>query len=520
MSTPISRERRFLALWFPFLPAERLARGQALEAPREQIADAPPLAFVQKLKGALRLAAVDLRALSLGLTPGMALADARARVPRLVSHELDDHEDQRWLERLADGCGRYTPLVALDPPHGLMLDITGCAHLHGGERDLIGHVQTRFARLPMTVLHGLAPTPEAARALARFGRGGPVKTLPVEALELDQEATRALRRAGLTTIGDLTGRSMAALAARFGEAAIGRLRRMLGDEEKPIRPRVTQPSVRAECRFAEPIGRTEDALTAIGELGREVMTMLERRGQGGRAFIASLFRADGLVQQLGIETGQPTRDVDLLLRLLGERIDSLADPIDPGFGFDMVRLGVPRTEPLAAAQIVLAGDEEVQQAADVSMLLDRLAVRLGRERVVRLHPLDSHIPEQTQIAESALEKAPQTWPIPAGDDPPGRPFLLLDPPERVTVIAEVPDGPPRRFRLHAVWHEVQRAEGPERIAAEWWRRKHGHRSGQGGLTRDYYRIEDEEGRRFWLFRHGLFGEERENPDWYLHGLFA
>lgn len=494
--------------------------GQGSAASPEQVGDAAPWVFTEKAKGALRLAAVDRRALSLGLTPGMTLADARARVPLIITHELDDQADRDWLERLADGCGRYTPLVALDPPQGLMLDITGCAHLHGSEPGLIADAKARFQRLGMTVRHGLAATPDSARALARFGRGGPIKTLPVEALELGEEATRGLRRAGLTTIGDLASRSTAALAARFGEAAIGKLRRMLGDAEKPIRPRVPLPPIRAERRFAEPIARTEDALAAIAELGREVMAMLERRGQGARAFVASLFRTDGLVQQLAIETGRPTRDVTLLLRLLNERIDSLADPLDPGFGFDMVRLAAPRSEPLAAVQTSLTGDEEVKQAADVSMLLDRLAIRLGREGVRRLHPLDSHIPEQAQIAEPALEKAAQGWPVPAGGDPPGRPILLLDPPERVTVIAEIPDGPPRRFRRRSVWHEVHRAEGPERIAAEWWRRKYGHRPGQGGLTRDYYRIEDAEGRRFWLFRHGLYGEEWENPDWYLHGLFA
>ena len=525
MSKPTSEARRFLALWFPFLPAERLRIARARAAavserrPEARRKDLPEV-FTVKVKGALRIAASDRQALSLGLTPGMALADARARVPEIIAHELDEKADGRWLERLADGCGRYTPLVALDPPDGLLLDITGCAHLHGGEDRLIADARARFARLEMTVRHALAATPEGAHALARHGPTVSIKALPIAALELDEEATRGLRRAGLTTIGDVAARPSAGIAARFGAAAVTRLRRLLGEESKPILPRITRRPLLAERRFAEPIGRTEDALAVLEELAGEVAAALEGRDRGGRVFIATLFRTDGLTKQLAVETGRPTRDPALVIRLLRERIDSLADPLDPGFGFDMVRLDVPRIEPLAAAQIALAGGEEAKAEADVALLLDRLAIQLGREQVVRLRPLDSHIPEQAQIMVPALEESPQSWPLPTGDGPPERPILLLDPPEPVTVVAEVPNGPPKLFRWRGQRHDVRRFEGPERIAAEWWRRKHGHRPGKGGLTRDYYRIEDESGRRFWLFRHGLYGEERENPDWYLHGLFA
>ena len=523
MSTPSSRARRFLALWFPFLPAQRLRIAQARccpsEAPPEPGREPAPLVFTRKVKGTLRIAAADCRALALGLIPGMALADARARVPDIVTLELDETADAEWLERLAAGCGRYTPLVALDPPDGLMLDITGCAHLHGGEPGLVADMEARFERLGMTIRHGLAATPEGARGLARYGRGGPIPALPVEALELEEEATRGLRRAGLTSIGDLASRSMAALAARFGEAAVARLRRVLGEEDKPIAPRLSLPPVRAERRFAEPIARTEDVLAAAQELGRDVAGMLEHRAKGGRVFALALFRTDGLVQQLTVETGRPTRDMKLVLRLLRERIDTLADPLDPGFGFDMVRFSASRIEPLAAAQIALAGGEEEKQEADVALLIDRLSVRLGRERVNRLQPLDSHIPEQAQVATPMAEGSAVSWTLPTGEAPPERPMLLLDPPERIGVVAEVPDGPPKRFRWRGRQHDVLRFEGPERIASEWWRRKQGHRCGQGGLTRDYYRIEDVEGRRFWLFRHGLY-REKGDPDWYLHGLFA
>lgn len=203
--------------------------------------------------------------------------------------------------------------------------------------------------------------------------------------------------------------------------------------------------------------------------------------------------------------------------MLRERIDTLADPLDPGFGYDMVRLAVLHTEPLSAAQLEMAGEERPD--ADLAGLIDRLAVRLGTDKVARLQSYDSHIPERAQILVAASQAA-SSWPAAKGEEPPARPLFLLDPPERIQILmAEVPDGPPLRFQCRGTWHEVRHAEGPERIAAEWWRRKHGHRPGEGGLTRDYYRIEDGEGRRFWLFRHGLYGEKSDLA-WYLHGLFA
>lgn len=513
MSKPVFGSRRYLALWFPFLPADR--RRIARRASPD---DGRPLAFLVKQKGALRIAAVDQRAHALGLAPGLAFADARARVPALASEALDEGADAAWLNRLAEGCDRYTPMVALDPPDGLLLDITGCAHLHGGEAELLADIRARFTRLGMSLRGTFANIPDAAHALARFGggEGEDVRPLPVAALELGAEPTLALRRAGLETIGDLAVRPMAGFAARFGMAAATKLRRLLGDETRPIDSRRDPPPVAVERRFAEPIARVDDALEVVGELVAEAAVELETRGEGGRAFAATLFRCDGLAPRLTIETGRPSCDPALIVRLLRERIDALADPLDPGFGYDMVRLAVLHSEPLSAAQLEMEGKESPD--ADLAALVDRLAIRLGADKVIRLEAYDSHIPERAQLL--AVANSASSWPLPKGDEPPSRPLFLLDPPERVQILlAEVPDGPPRRFRCRGIWHDVQRAEGPERIAAEWWRRKHGHRPGEGGLTRDYYRIEDGEGRRYWLFRHGLYGEA-PSPDWYLHGLFA
>jgi protein ImuB len=274
------------------------------------------------------------------------------------------------------------------------------------------------------------------------------------------------------------------------------------------------PALRVERRFAEPIARTEDALAAIEDLAREAATAMDERGQGGRRFAARLFRSDGQIRDLAVETSQPTRDPALLLRLFDERIDSLADPIDPGFGFDLIALAVPVLEPLVSTQLALDGGEVSD--GELIALIDRLSTRLGRGRFRRLAPRDTHIPEQAVFTLPTVEDVtPAPWPSPKAGEPPLRPIHLFDPPQPIEVpAAAFPDGPPRRFIWRRNAHEVTRYEGPERIAAQWWRH-----DDHAGLTRDYFRIEDSRGRRFWVFRHGLY-REKPDPRWYLHGLFA
>ena len=513
-----SSTRRYLALWFPFLPADRLRRASGGLAPEI------PLVFTEKVKGALRLVAVDQAARSQGLEPGMALADARARVPLLEAVEQAGAADRLWLERLADGCIRYSPMVALDPPHGLILDATGCSHLFGGETQLAADVEARMAALRMTVRLAFADTPKAAHALTRY-RGLPardaaaaLRKLPVAALELPPEATQGLLRAGLKTVGEVARRPMSSIAARFGADAVTALRLLLGEEARPIEPRIPITQILAERRFAEPVARTDFALEVLGELAAEAAWQLEQRQEGGRRFEAFFFRSDGLVRPLQVETSQPTRDPALVIRLMNERIDGLSDPIDPGFGFDLIRLSVPMTEPLAVTQLRLEGG--AAKEAEVAALIDRLSTRLGRGRVQRFVARDTHIPEQMQLAFPAVEAGRPSagWARLAPGEPPLRPLHLFDPPQPIEVMAEVPDGPPHRFRWRRKFHEVRRFEGPERIASEWWKRKDGAVD-RAGLTRDYYRVEDARGRRFWVFRHGLF-EEKPMPQWYLHGLFA
>ncbi|MCJ2179155.1 Y-family DNA polymerase [Novosphingobium album (ex Hu et al. 2023)] len=504
----------------------------------------------------MRLTALDAQASKLGLSVGMTLADARARCPDLMSLPHDTEADARELERLTARMQRFTPMAAPDPPDGIMLDITACAHLFGGETAL---ACTAAVEAGYTARHAFAAHAAAARALARYGELSPpsslrgrrpkqsrvvcadsglprgfaarnddgeeiaeealharIHALPIAALELPEDAQSGLRRAGLVTLGDLAARPMAALAARFGGDMVARLRAVLGEQDSPMVPQRRAEPLRASVRFAEPVARTEFVLDVIEDLLAGLCRQMEVRHLGGRRFTVRLERTDGARRQLTVETSVPSRDPARIIRLFRERIEGLADPLDPGFGFDAMALAVTRSEPLHPAQPAMDGEGGVA-AEGIAVLIDRLTTRFGRDGVLRTGPCDTHIPEIAQRVLPAMQVGPAAWPD-LGEGQP-RPLFLLDPPQPVTAMAGVPDGPPQRLRWRGHLHEVVRAEGPERIAAEWWRKAEGHVAGGAGLTRDYYRIEDETGARYWVFRHGLY-EETGEPRWYMHGLFA
>ena len=454
----------------------------------------------------------------------MALAQARAMHPDLAVFSEDPAADRRLIETIAEWCQRYTPLVALDVPDGILLDIAGCAHLFGGEQNLLDDLTARIADFGFTLRAAIASTIGAASAASRHSATAIVDAgaereflapLPIAALRLSGDLVAALPRVGLKRIGDLIDLPRAPLTARFGPQLLRQLDRALGREPEPLQPRAPVAPYLAEQRFAEPIAREEDVLRVIEKLATRLEPMLERRGEGVRKIELVLFRTDGAVRRLAVATSRRMRDPAGIRALFRERLKHLADALDPGFGFDLARLCVLVAEPMAAAQIDLGANEH---AADLDRLVDRLSARLGARRVTRIIAQDAHLPELATMrvpAQSAVAgqngwAAFRAFRFAADLAP--RPPRLLVKPEPIEAIAAVPDGPPVRFRWRRALHEVVAAEGPERIECAWW-------TEDGGGTRDYFRVEDKSGCRFWLFRAGLY-RAIPAPCWFLHGMFA
>jgi protein ImuB len=499
----------FLAIRFPFLPADRCLRGGA---PPD-----PPFALVERQGNAMRLAAVSPGALAAGLVPGLALADARARLPALAVFPHDPAADAALLRRLARHAADFTPTVALEPPDALLLEIAGSAHLFGGPEGLAGALLARLSGEAVAHSHGFGQTPDSALAFARHPAAGQDwRCLPASALGLPPQDEAALRRAGLRTLADIAARPRQTLAARFGPQALLALDRIAGGLVRPLKPRKPPPALRFEARLPEPLLTADTAEAVLAGLAARAATRLNRLGLGGRRFTAGLFRTDGARQQLAIESGRPTRDPAAITALFAERIAALADPLDPGFGYDRITIEVGAAEPLGSTQPTLAA--ETAGSAALETLVDRLSIRFGPDRLLHLQPADRHIPERAQIRTPARSARPFSWGPTTPGETPMRPIFLLDPPEPVEVLAEVPDGPPHRFRWRRNQHRIALAEGPERIAPEWWRSRTG--ALDGGRTRDYWRVEDSDGHRFWLFRAGFYDGASAPPRWYMHGLFA
>lgn len=485
-----------------------------------QPADA--FAVAAPVKGAQRISALTDGAAALGLKIGMSVADARAMYPKLPIEEADLEADRLLLEAVADWCDRYTPLVGFDAPDGLLLDVTGCAHLFGGEVELARDLLRRLAGQGLHARVVVADTVGCAWGLARYSSQGIVERgeiemaalpLPIAALRVDPAIVDDLKIAGLTYVSDLATRPRAPFAARFGKELLVRLDQMLGRVAESISPRLPLPAAMAEKRFADPIAREADVLGTIEQLGRQLVTVLERRGEGGRLFQVALFRTDGQVHRLELGTGAPLRDPRRIRRLFEERLAVLGDACDPGFGYDMVRLCALVTERMDPAQTGLASEDHAEELAH---LIDRLGARFGLSRITRQMPKDTHIPEFAVASVPAhAARYSALPPVEQDTRSSSRPLRLFARPEPITATAEVPAGPPVRFSWRNVTYHVAHSEGPERIAMEWWRNETGN-----ALTRDYFRVESPNGARAWLYREGIYGREIVNSRWYLHGLFA
>jgi protein ImuB len=507
-------EATWLAIVLPRLSTDRLIRsGRAPEG--------RPLAIYAKEANAFLLTGVDARASALGLKLAMSLADARAIQPNLAAIEAEPDEDARTLDNIAAWCERFTPVVVVDAPDGLFLDITGCAHLFGGEAALREQIVTRLAAQGFAARAALAPTPGAAWALARYGQAlqasddivQTLAPLPIEALRLDEEAAAFLRRVGLKTIGQLIQRPRAPFAARAGERAMKRLDQVLGRTREALSPRRPAPPVFALRRFLEPLFNVETMLIAAEALCGDVIDKLDIRGAGARRVMLHLFGVDGRDRVIEIAVSRPEREVKPLLRLLREKLDIAAENLDAEFGIEAARLDVLQLERIEGAPRTLVAVEEAEASAEkMSAIIDVLSARLGAARVLRPQFQEVHQPERAGSWRPALKgEAAAFTAKPPGDGAMRRPLTVFSRAQPIEAIATVPDGPPIRFRWRRVLREVTRAEGPERISGDWL---------GGAPTRDYYRVEDKEGRRYWLYREGLYGESDESPRWFVHGLFA
>lgn len=440
--------------------------------------------------------------------PGMAASQANALQPGLRAETAAPAEDEAALQGLAAWCLRFTPLVSPAPPDGVWLDVTGCAHLWGGEEALLSDILARLADAGIAGQAGLASTPGCAHAAARHGpsrqntvpQGGEaafLAPLPVSALRLDPAVAEALHRLGFDRIGQLHAAPRAPLTRRFGAGALRRLDQALGQAPEPLAP-ITPPALcRSRQRFAEPVATPEDLARATALLAESLCARLLRRGQGACLLDLVFQRVDGEKPFIRAGTALPTRDAAHLTRLLTDKIET----IDPGFGIEEIFLTATRTAPLGARQSVssLAAEPE----ADLAALVDTIANRLGPDAIFRAEPVESDIPERS------LRRVPPLPPRPMPVLPPWpRPPRLLHPPRRIEAMALLPDHAPVQFIWRRKPHRIRRADGPERVHGEWWRN-----DAETFAHRDYFQVESETGQRFWVFRD-------EDMVWYLQGVFG
>lgn len=471
-----------------------------------------------------RIDAANPSATAVGARAGARLTDARMLDPGLNAVPSDHMGDDATLEKMALAAQRWGPWSAPDRPDAILLDATGSAHLFGGEAAMLVEVEARYGAQGYDARTAIAPTAGAAWALSHYGAAQTVlldpaaipaalAPLPVAALRLDDDLLVLLARLGLKSIGDILAVPRAGLARRFrnrrsAEAnPLMRIDQLTGRLPEPLVPIIADPPAQADRRLMDPLRHTDLLKRVIADLATDLARTLEAKRQGARRLLLLLWRIDGGVIDRRVELASPSRDAAHIAALFDERLGD----IDAGLGIDQARLVAIWAEPLVHGQTRFDGGNE--QGTDIARLVDRLVTRLGAPAVRRPRAQASHLPERAQRWAAVDAAAAPALQLDLGFHQ--RPLKLLDKAEAITVIYATPEGLPRRFRWRSELHDIVRVEGPERLAPEWWRERSSAR------LRDYYRIEDESGRRYWIYRQGLIGDGRGGlPDWYLHGLFA
>lgn len=507
--------RRFLSLWLTHWPTDQYRRRRRRMEKSSGSDPVLPLVLAARSNNRQEIQAVDPCAARLGVKPGMGVADARAWLPQLAVETHDPATDAADLRRLADWATRFSPLVATDGVDGLMLDIAGCAHLWGSEARMLADLDRHLRAFGLHHRAAIADTIGAAWALAHFSANDhtivppgnlrpALEQLPPASLRLSSDLSDQLKRLGLTRIADLLALPRAALARRFGPALIDRLDQALGRRDEALSPLLPPPHCYVRLDFAEPVSQRAGIDRALTLLLQRLIAALRPHESGPRRLELACYRLDGETQRLSVGTARPSLDAAHLFRLFEDKLDVLA----PEEGFEAMRLSAGEVERLRATQSDLDAEDASRQ--DLAPLVDRLSNRLGEAAVHRVETRESHIPERAVRHLPPLAESPRLhWPKATQ-----RPVRLLPHPEPIEAVAPVPDDPPVQFRWRHVVHRVRSAEGPERIAPEWWL------PGETNTEiRDYYRVEDAEGRRYWLYRAGLYQADPA-PRWYLHGMFG
>ena len=462
--------------------------------------------------------ALDAAARRAGLHIGMPAAKAQALVPGLIVRDAEPAADAKTLDRLALWALRhYAPVAAADAPDGLVIDTTGAAHLHGGEEAMLKGMVARLAASGITARAALADSWGAAYAFARTmarpslvvpaGESSTIiLDLPIAALRLPKTMVEDLSILGFERIGELAATPRAPLALRFGPELGRRLDQAMGLLSEPIDPIRPPDLIEVRRVFAEPIGAAETIARYTGKLVGQLCEALEAKGLGARYLDLLFYRVDNRIEAIRIGTARPVRDATRLTRILSDKIEA----IDPGFGIEILRLAATLAEPLVPKQMISALSEEPE--ADVSSLIDTLTNRVGEQHLYRFAPVASDVPERSvQRIAPASPDTGGAWP-----DPWLRPVRLLPAPEPIETLALLPDHPPVSFTWRGIRRRVRRADGPERIFGEWWKR-----DTELIAVRDYFRVEDEAGERFWIYRAGDGGDAATGSrHWFLHGIFG
>jgi protein ImuB len=498
--------RRVISLFLPRWPSDRLRRLKRDAPPRDS-----PLVTAM-MEGQRRiLASVDEAAERLGLCCGMTVTHAQSLVPELTVVDATPDADDAALHRLAIWCVMYSPLVTPNPPDGIFIDVAGSAHLFHGEGALLDDLCKRLSKAGIAAKAAISDTPGCSWGVARYSDATHVSpghaseaiaSLPVAALRLARQTVDSLHDVGIERVAHLASKPRASLQLRFGSEVLLRLDQALGCAAEAL-PSLLPPEVPStELRFAEPLGDPEDLKRVIEKLCDDLCVKLEARGIGARRLDLVFTRVDNIAQAARIGLSRPYREPQHLAKLLAERLVI----IDPGFGIETATLTASWVEALAERQTVGRHIGRDGADVDVSQLVDTLGIRFGSDKVFRVAPVESALPER------AVRRVPALHPVRGADWPKHlpRPARLFERPERIEAVAELPDHPPRLFIWRNVRYRVAKADGPERIHGEWWVSE-----SETSLVRDYYRVEAADGSRYWLFRDGPTGQ---GGSWWLHGV--